>query len=70
MSKQLIINQINRNKETIARKKEEIAKIKGNALRMNRRLNSSEKNSIGTIERLILNLRTQNAGLKTKLGRL
>ena len=37
---------------------------------MNRRLNSSEINSIGTIERLILNLRTQNAGLKTKLGRL
>lgn len=37
---------------------------------MNRRLNSSEKNSIDTIERLILNLRTQNAGLKTKLGRL
>lgn len=70
MSKQLIINQINRNKEAIARKKEEIAKIKGNASRMNRRLNSSEKNSIGTIERLILNLRTQNAGLKTKLGRL
>lgn len=70
MSKQLIINQINRNKEAIARKKEEIAKIKGSALRMNRRLNSSEKNSISTIERLILNLRTQNAGLKTKLGRL
>lgn len=43
MSKQLIINQINRNKEAIARKKEEIAKIKGGALRMNRRLNSSEK---------------------------
>ena len=70
MSKQLIINQINRNKEAIAKKKEEIAKIKGGALRMNRRLNSSEKNSIKTIERLILNLRTQNAGLKTKLGRL
>lgn len=70
MSKQAIINQINRNKEAIARKKEEIAKIKGNASRMNRRLNSSEKNSIDTIERLILNLRTQNAGLKTKLGRL
>ena len=70
MSKQLIINQINKNKETIARKKEEIAKIKGGALRMNRWLNSSEKNSISTIERLILNLRTQNAGLKTKLGRL
>ena len=62
MSKQLIINQINRNKEAIARKKEEIAKIKGNALRMNRRLNSSEKNSIGTIERHILNLRTKTLG--------
>ena len=70
MSKQSIINQINRNKEAIARKKEEIAKIKGSALWMNRRLNSSEKNSISTIDRLILNLRTQNAGLKTKLGKL
>ena len=70
MSKQLIINQINRNKEAIAKKKEEIAKIKGGALRRTRRVNSSEKNSIKTIERLMVNGRTQNAGLKTKLGRL
>lgn len=68
--KQSLINQMNRNKVSITTKQADISKIKSNATRMKRQLNSSEINSINTLEKQINNLKIQNANLKSQLDKL
>ena len=51
-------------------KQADISKIKSNATRMKRELNSSEINSINALEKQINNLKIQNANLKSQLDKL
>lgn len=65
--KKAIVNQINRLKEQIITKEATISRIKGKPSGGN---NNSDRNSIETLKKQIMNLKTQIARLKSELDKL
>ena len=65
--KQSLINQVNRFKEQIAQKEATISKIKSKPSGGN---NNSDRNSIETLKKQIMHLKTQIARTKTEIDKL
>lgn len=61
---------MNRNNAEIAKKSKDITKIQSNAFRINRDLNSSERNSIARAQNRIAYLQKRNAQLIAEFNRL